>query len=280
MHRFGRLGPEILRIVQPASIDGVIAICHGGPPNLMKGSFLQDGLLIEPIPTRRSAQAASGADRRNFQFLGLCQNQRMENVDRRSWGSERARRWMLPLCCVGHLGDFWKPATPGSIPSVLPDKTVASSIMGRPGAAAICWPGWWLVTCQTASRKSAGRRSEYARRGWSDCGKLYLQRGQARWARRWSDRWRLYQAQLLGKPEIKFDWVKFGWIGTDQPNVTSLLFEAIPVITVWMTSRRCGSPWYAPTAPPDRQTMRSSGFLRRCSGQSSSRCWVTKVREP
>ena len=36
----------------------------------------------------------------------------------------------------------------------------------------------------------------------------------------------LYQAQLLGKPEIKFDWVKFGWISTDQPNVTSLFVRS------------------------------------------------------
>lgn len=36
----------------------------------------------------------------------------------------------------------------------------------------------------------------------------------------------LYQAQLLGKPEIKFDWVKFGWISTDQPNVTSIFVRS------------------------------------------------------
>jgi tripartite-type tricarboxylate transporter receptor subunit TctC len=36
----------------------------------------------------------------------------------------------------------------------------------------------------------------------------------------------LYQAQLLGKPEIKYDWVKFGWIGTDQPNDTSVFVRS------------------------------------------------------
>jgi len=36
----------------------------------------------------------------------------------------------------------------------------------------------------------------------------------------------LYQAQLLAKPEIKFDWVKFGWIGTDQPNIISVLVRS------------------------------------------------------
>jgi hypothetical protein len=35
MNRFGRLGPEILRIVQPAGIDGVIGIFHGSPPTLL-----------------------------------------------------------------------------------------------------------------------------------------------------------------------------------------------------------------------------------------------------
>ena len=36
----------------------------------------------------------------------------------------------------------------------------------------------------------------------------------------------LYQAQLLAKPEIKFDWVKFGWIGTDQPNIISVFVRS------------------------------------------------------
>ena len=42
MNRFGRLGPEILGIVQPASIDGVIGISHGVPSTLLDAvSFLQ-----------------------------------------------------------------------------------------------------------------------------------------------------------------------------------------------------------------------------------------------
>jgi tripartite-type tricarboxylate transporter receptor subunit TctC len=36
----------------------------------------------------------------------------------------------------------------------------------------------------------------------------------------------LYQAQLLRKPEVKFDWAKFGWIGTDQPNTTALFVRS------------------------------------------------------
>ncbi len=36
----------------------------------------------------------------------------------------------------------------------------------------------------------------------------------------------LYQAQLLGKPEVKFDWAKFAWIGTDQPNAISLFVRS------------------------------------------------------
>ena len=36
----------------------------------------------------------------------------------------------------------------------------------------------------------------------------------------------LYQAQLLGKPEVKFDWGKFAWIGTDQPNAISVFVRS------------------------------------------------------
>lgn len=36
----------------------------------------------------------------------------------------------------------------------------------------------------------------------------------------------LYQAQLLGKPEVKFDWAKFAWIGTDQPNAISVFVRS------------------------------------------------------
>jgi len=37
MNLFGRFGPEILGIVQPAGIDGVIGISHGVPFELLGG---------------------------------------------------------------------------------------------------------------------------------------------------------------------------------------------------------------------------------------------------
>src|SRR3972149_11220897 len=36
----------------------------------------------------------------------------------------------------------------------------------------------------------------------------------------------LYQAQLLGLPEVQFDWAKFGWIGTDETSVLVIYIRA------------------------------------------------------
>lgn len=36
----------------------------------------------------------------------------------------------------------------------------------------------------------------------------------------------LYQAQILGQPESKFDWAKFGWIGTDETSALLLYIRA------------------------------------------------------
>lgn len=58
----------------------------------------------------------------------------------------------------------------------------------------------------------------------------------------------LYQAQLLGKPEVKFDWGKFAWIETDQPNAISVLADRIQAIRLWTTSRTPRSRLSAPTA--------------------------------
>src|SRR3972149_2809082 len=36
----------------------------------------------------------------------------------------------------------------------------------------------------------------------------------------------LYQAQLLGLPEVQFDWAKLGWIGTDETSVLVIYIRA------------------------------------------------------
>lgn len=192
-----------------------------------------------------------------------------------------ARKWMLPLCCVAVWGILRTSDAGAQARPFYEDKTIRIVDYGTAGGGSDLLarlvarhlpkqiPGNPQVVVQNMPGAAGAIAANYI---YSVAKPDGLAVGLIAGG--------LYQAQLLGKPEIKFDWVKFGWIGTDQPNVTSLLFEAIPAIAVWMTSRRRGSPWYAPTAPPGRQTTPSSGFLRRFSGQSSSRCWVTKVREP
>ena len=36
----------------------------------------------------------------------------------------------------------------------------------------------------------------------------------------------LYQAQLVGRPEVRFDWVRLGWIGTDETSVLVVVIRA------------------------------------------------------
>src|SRR3990172_9246813 len=36
----------------------------------------------------------------------------------------------------------------------------------------------------------------------------------------------LYQAQLIGRPEVQFDWAKLGWIGTDETSVLVIYIRA------------------------------------------------------
>lgn len=59
-----------------------------------------------------------------------------------------ARKWMLPLCCVAIWGILKTSDARAQVRPFYEDKTIRIVDYGTAGAAAICWPGWWLVTCQ------------------------------------------------------------------------------------------------------------------------------------
>lgn len=138
-----------------------------------------------------------------------------------------ARKWMLPLCCVAVWGILRTSDAGAQARPFYEDKTIRIVDYGTAGGGSDLLarlvarhlpkqiPGNPQVVVQNMPGAAGAIAANYI---YSVAKPDGLAVGLIAGG--------LYQAQLLGKPEIKFDWVKFGWIGTDQPNVTSLFVRS------------------------------------------------------